>query len=79
MRRPAINPREILLENILIATDSLTYSKDVAAEIVGGRGRLERLISEGKIYAEKRKNVQNAKWHCNASQVLRYCKNYREL
>ncbi len=73
-----VNPKEILLENILIAMERLTFSKDTAAMIVGGPTKLERLIAAGKIYAEKGKCAQNSKWKCNAAQVLMHCRNMRK-
>lgn len=49
----------------------LRYSE----KIVGSRSRLERLITEGKIRAEKGNDkVQNGKWLCNAADVLRYAR-----
>ena len=73
----SVNPAEIQLENILLALEGYTFSKDMSAFIVGGVKRLENLIAEGKIAAVKGKNVQNSKWKCNAAQVLRYCRNMR--
>ncbi len=75
--RCSVNPKEILLENILIAMENLTFSKDVAAWIVGGVKRLEHLIASGEIYAEKGTCAQNSKWKCNAAQVMRHCRNMR--
>ena len=46
----------------------------MAAKIVGGRTRLERLIVEGKVRAEKPTAAQNGKWRCNAADVLRNVK-----
>lgn len=48
-----------------------TFGFRFSAAIVGGRTRLERLIAQGKIRAEKRSNSQNGKLYCNASDVLR--------
>lgn len=72
-----INPAEIQLENIFHIMERLTFSKDVAASIVGGTKRLERLIASGEISAEKGCNKQNSKWKCNAAHVLRHCRNMR--
>ena len=77
--RTPVNPKEILLENILIAMEEVTFSKDTAARIVGGIKRLEDLIASGEIYAEKGTSAQNSKWKCNASHVLRHCRNFREV
>lgn len=68
----------ILLENIMILMSNETFCKDKAAYIVGGQKKLERLIAAGKIQVEKRYNKQNAKWFCNAAQVLSHCRNMRE-
>jgi hypothetical protein len=52
-----------------------TFGKRMSEQIVGGRARLERLIVEGKIRADKvNASAQNGKWQCNASDVLRYAK-----
>lgn len=72
------NPAEIALENILLVMDTMTFGKDVAAMIVGGQKKLERLISDGKIAADKPCNKQNGKWYCNAADVLRHCRNMRK-
>lgn len=46
-----------------------------AAKMVGGRVRLERLIIEGRIRAEKgNRNAQNGKWLINAADVLRFAR-----
>lgn len=78
MRINAVNPKEILLENILIAMESQTFSKDISASIVGGVKKLENLIASGEIYAEKGTNAQNSKWKCNAAHVLKHCRNMRK-
>lgn len=54
-----------------------TFSKDDAARIVGGEARLERLIAEGSIRADKPSAAQNGKWRCDAAQVLRHCRDMR--
>ena len=74
----SLNVAEIWLENILLATERIIFSKDEAAYIVGGSRKLESLISSGKIRAEKGCNAQNSKWKCNAADVLRYCRNMRK-
>lgn len=73
----SVNPKEILLENILIAMESLTFSKDISASIVGGAKKLENLIASGEIRAEKGTSAQNSKWKCNAAHVLKHCRNMR--
>ena len=72
-----VNPKEILLENILIVMERVNFSKDISAMIVGGTKKLEDLVASGKIDAEKGCNAQNSKWKCNAAQVLRHCRNMR--
>lgn len=60
------------LSAIYAATQNLTFSKNMSAKIVGGRYKLEKLVGERKIRAEKPADSQNGKWLCNASDVLRY-------
>lgn len=73
----SVNPKEILLENILTVMANEYFSKDLSAKIVGGVKKLEDLIAAGKIEAHKPNNVQNGKWFCNAAQVLQHCRNMR--
>ena len=73
----SVNPKEILLENILAVMSDEYFSKDLSAKIVGGVKKLENLIAAGKIEATKPNNVQNGKWFCNAAQVLQRCRNMR--
>ncbi|MDR0939951.1 MAG: hypothetical protein LBN29_11505 [Mediterranea sp.] len=61
-------------ETLKILLNDKTFSKDVAADIVGGRARLEKLVGSGKIRAEKRTNKQNGKWFCNAWDVIKYAR-----
>lgn len=58
------------LSAILIKLNGEVLSKSVASRLVGGRAELYRLIEHGKIRVEKKNNVQNGKWYCNASDVL---------
>lgn len=74
----SVNPKEILLENILAVMSDEYFSKDLSAKIVGGVKKLENLIAAGKIEATKPNNVQNGKWFCNAAQVLQHCRNMRK-
>lgn len=67
----------IHLANILAAMERLTFGKDVAAQIVGGSKRLERLIASDEVRAVKRCGKQNGKWYCNAADVLRHCRDFR--
>ncbi|MDH6356972.1 hypothetical protein [Parabacteroides sp. PF5-9] len=72
-----ISNAESLLDAILFATNDKTYGQREAATIVGGMGRLIKLIENGCIRAEKKSNTQNGKWYCNASDVLRHAVPYR--
>lgn len=62
------------LEDIytVLRKTGIAFSKNEAAKIVGGRGRLERLAAEGKIKAKKKGKGQNSPWECNGEDVLRY-------
>lgn len=61
------------LSVILRVMNGKTFGLRYSEQIVGGRARLEQLIVEGKIRAEKVNcRAQNGKWQCNASDVLRY-------
>lgn len=57
---------------VLKVAKGITFSKNVAQAFVGGRSRLERLVAENKIRAEKTTGKQNGRWECNGSDVLRY-------
>ena len=69
-----INPRERLLDNILLYFSGRFFSQSEAARIVGGMKKLTRLIECGEIDAEKPTKSQNGKWRCRADQVLRHCR-----
>lgn len=59
------------LLTIMRVMNDKTFGFRFSERIVGGRARLERLITAGLIRAEKgNKEVQNGKWLCNASDVL---------
>lgn len=73
------NTAAILLENILLAMEDECFSKDLSAKIVGGEGKLEKLIKSGSIRFEKSTNKQNGKWFCRASDVLRHCARRRRI
>lgn len=63
------------LETIMRVMNGMTFGLRYSEKIVGGRGRLMRLIEQGRIRAEKGNGeAQNGKWLCNASDVLRYAK-----
>ena len=69
------NEAEARLQTILRLMNDRTFGKRMSEQIVGGRARLEQLIVEGKIRADKvNSSAQNGKWQCNASDVLRYAK-----
>lgn len=72
-----VNPKEILLENILNIMSDFKFSKVTAMRIVGGEKKLNDLIAAGEIEAEKPTDHQHGKWFCNAAQVLRHCRNTR--
>lgn len=74
----SVDPAKILLENIFLAMEHETFSKDRAAKIVGGIKKLEELVARGEIDAVKGCNSQNSKWKCNAAQVLKHCRNMRK-
>lgn len=62
------------LEDIytIIRKKGITFSKNKAIKLVGGRGRLERLAALGYIRVDKKGKNQNAPWECNAEDVLRF-------
>ena len=69
------NESEARLQTILRLMNDRTFGKRMSEQLVGGRARLERLIVEGKIRADKvNASAQNGKWQCNASDVLRFAK-----
>lgn len=58
---------------IMRTMNGKTFGFRFSADVVGGRARLDRLIADGKIRAEKgNKAAQNGKWLCNAADVLYY-------
>ena len=69
------NPISIQQLCTIMYRNELCFGKNMASKIVGGRTRLERLVAEGKIRAEKKNNAQNGKWMCNAGDVVYYAKN----
>ena len=60
------------LQTILTVMNNQFFGQRQSGCIVGGRGRLFRLIERGQIRATKPSDSQNGKWMCNASDVLRY-------
>lgn len=77
MMKPVDTPA-VHLENILLAMANKSFCKTEAAEIVGGRARLVRLVESGEIRATKTSRQQNGRWYCNAADVLRHCRNMRK-
>ena len=62
-------------QTIMRVMNGMTFGLRYSERIVGGRGRLMRLIEQGHIRAEKvNGSVQNGKWQCNAGDVLRYAR-----
>lgn len=59
-------------EVLKIVLNDKTFGQREAADIVGGRGRLFRLVGSGDIRAEKiPSNRQNGRWYCNAYDVIK--------
>ncbi|KAA3994723.1 hypothetical protein K0F82_12845 [Bacteroides ovatus] len=59
-------------EVLKIVLNDKTFGQREAADIVGGRGRLFRLVDSGDIRAEKKPtNRQNGRWYCNAYDVIK--------
>lgn len=69
-----ISKPDELMDLIAIALDrkDIQFSKAVAAKIVGGEYRLEKLVLNGKIRMEKPTARQNGKWFCNGGDVMRH-------
>ena len=63
------------LLTIMRVMNNKTFGLRFSEKIVGGRSRLESLITAGKIRAEKGNGeAQNGKWLVNAADVLRYAR-----
>ena len=60
------------LHEIMKAAEKVTFSKNQATILVGGRRRLERLATEKKIAYVKTTDKKNGRWECNGSDVLRF-------
>lgn len=71
-----LNRPECRLELIPTALDrcGVVFSKTTAAKIVGGRGKLGKLIEQGKVRVEKKASKSNGKWYCNGGDVIRNIK-----
>ncbi len=60
-------------EVLKVVLNDKTFGQREASDIVGGRGRLLRLVGSGDIRAEKRPaNRQNGRWYCNAYDVIKH-------
>ena len=60
-------------EVLKIVLNNKTFGQREAADIVGGRGRLFRLVGSGVIRAEKKPaDRQNGRWYCNAYDVIKF-------
>ena len=57
---------------LMLQKHEIVFSKTEASRLLGGRGRLCRLIEQGKIRVEKPTAKQNGKWFCNATDVISY-------
>lgn len=56
----------------VLRKSDITFSKEQAMKIVGGRCALERLEATGKIRVEKyNSSYRKGQWKCNAEDVLR--------
>lgn len=65
--------------NMIIRIGSrVPFNKAQAAEFVGGRYRLEKLIAEKKIRAEKKGPTRMSPYEVNASDVFLYAKEPKE-
>lgn len=54
---------------------NVVFSKTTAAKLVGGRGKLGKLIERGLVRVEKKASgKQNGKWYCNGGDVIRNIK-----
>lgn len=59
----------------LLDKRGITFSQTEAAKLLGGRGKLLRLMESGEIRVEKKAlYAQNGKWYCRAGDVLRHMK-----
>ncbi len=59
---------------LLLSRHNIMFSKTVAAKLVGGRGKLGKLIEQGKVRVDKKAAKQNGKWYCNAGDIFRHLK-----
>lgn len=62
-------------ETLKIVLNDKTFSQRESEKIVGGRGRLFRLVETGRIRAEKKPcDKQNGRWYCNAWDVIKHAR-----
>lgn len=60
---------------LMLNRHKIVFSKTTAAKLVGGRGKLGKLIERGAIRVEKKASgKQNGKWCCNGGDVIRNIK-----
>lgn len=71
---PLIKDAQHRLDLIRIVFDKhqIKFSKAVAAKLVGGEYRLEKLVMSGEIRMDKPTCKQNGKWFCDGYDVLRH-------
>lgn len=62
-------------EALKIVLNDKTFGQREAADIVGGRYRLFKLVGSGAIRAEKiPADRQNGRWYCNAWDVIKHAR-----
>lgn len=60
---------------LILNKHGVVFSKTVAAKLVGGRGKLGKLIEQGRVRVEKKATgKQNGKWYCNGGDVISHLK-----
>lgn len=60
---------------LVLNRQGVMFSKTMAAKLVGGRGRLGKLIEQGRVRVEKKASgKQNGKWFCNGGDVIQNIK-----
>lgn len=74
MKRDEVNIYKIHLENIFAVFGGMKFSRRRSAAIVGGMGRLDYLVLNGKIDVDK----SGKNWKYNSGQVLRHCRDMRK-
>lgn len=60
------------LVRFVFSKRGITFSKAVAAKLVGGEYRLEKLVGEGRIRMVKPTAKQNGKWFCDGADVIKH-------